>query len=245
MAINLGRNLEGLAYGLLNEFLGTFRDGNGSVARPNHYEVVIHTPAGKRAGKSSGDLSNIFTQVMKEMVGSGEPRKIGLRCSQISFPGRSLDVEAEANTFGPARDIVQGFTYSDVSASFQCSTDLKEKQFFETWQRLAFNPQNWQIGYYDNYVGAVDIYQLDEQMNRRHGVQLVEAFPKLVGDISLDYGVNDTFSTVGVTFGYRYWKSLTDEADLPKPLADRLTEVFANTIERQITSQIPRVLSRL
>ena len=48
-----------------------------------------------------------------------------------------------------------------------------------------------------------------------------------------------------VTFSYRYWKNLTDEADLPKPLLDRIEEVVVNSAERQIRAAIPRVLSRL
>ena len=38
----------------------------------------------------------------------------------------------------------------------------------------------WSLGYYDNYVGSIDIYQLDEQDNRRYGVKLVECFPKSI-----------------------------------------------------------------
>ena len=44
---------------------------------------------------------------------------------------------------------------------------MKEKKLFETWQRLAYNPQTWSMGYYDDYVGSLDIYQLDEQDKRR------------------------------------------------------------------------------
>ena len=48
-----------------------------------------------------------------------------------------------------------------------------------------------------------------------------------------------------VTFAYRYWKSLADEANLPKPLGDRVRDVLGDTVERQILSRIPKVLSKL
>ena len=123
--------------------------------------------------------------------------------------------------------------------------DLKEKQLFETWQRLCYNPQTWAMQYYDQYVGAMDIYQLDKTNRRRYGVQLVECFPKSIGSIGLDYAANDQLSTMQVTWSYRYWKSLADESDLPKPLGDRVRDVLGDTVERQILSQIPKVLSRL
>jgi hypothetical protein len=122
---------------------------------------------------------------------------------------------------------------------------MREKLFFETWQRLAFDPQTWALGYYDDYVGAVDIHQLDEQDNKRYGVQLMEAFPKTIAEQSLAYGSNDTLHRINVTFSYRYWKNLTDEADLPKSLQSRITEVLIDSVERNVRAQIPKVLSRL
>ena len=237
----LGRLLEGSAYGVLNEVLAEFREDSG-YAQPNRYEVVLYPPTGRKGNKN---LINIFSQTMQENTKEGIVRTTGLRCSQIDFPGRDLETVEDTNIYGPTRDIVQGVTYSDITATFQMSQDLKEKQLFETWQRLCYNPQTWAMQYYDQYVGAMDIYQLDKTNRRRYGVQLVECFPKSIGSIGLDYAANDQLSTMQVTWSYRYWKSLADESDLPKPLGDRVRDVLGDTVERQILSQIPKVLSRL
>ena len=61
----------------------------------------------------------------------------------------------------------------------------------------------------------------------------------------LDYGTPNSLQTMQVTFAYRYWKSLADEANLPKPLGDRVRDVLGDTVERQILSRIPKVLSKL
>ena len=119
-----------------------------------------------------------------------------------------------------------------------------EKIFFETWQRLCYNPQTFAMGYYDDYIGSVDIHTMDEQNKKRYGVKLVECFPKAIAAQSLSYS-GTGYLTVAVTLSYRYWKNLTDEADLPKPLRDRIEEVVVNSAERQIRAAIPRVLSRL
>jgi len=50
---------------------------------------------------------------------------------------------------------------------------------------------------------------------------------------------------VDVTFTFRYWKNLTDEADLPKPLLDRIQGVLGDQVERQLLNRIPKVLSKL
>jgi hypothetical protein len=122
---------------------------------------------------------------------------------------------------------------------------MKEKRFFETWQRMAYNPQTWAMQYYNHYVGSIKIFQLDEEDRQRYGVELVEAFPKTIAAQALDYGTKDAIHTVSVGFSYRYWKDLVDEADLPKPLTDRVADAILNTVESRITSAIPKVLRKL
>ena len=238
-----GPLLEGTAYGVLNEILSEFRSGDG-YARPSRYEILIQPPNGFKGGGRSEE-KNLWALIMGQNEGDGTVRRTSLRCSQISFPGRTLDSQQDTNIYGPVRNIVQGFSFAELQAQFQLSTDLREKTFFETWQRLAFDPQSWALGYYDDYVGSVDIHQLDEQDNKRYGVQLIEAFPKTISEQSLGYGQNDTLHRISVTFSYRYWKNLTDEADLPKSLQSRITEVLVDSVERNIRAQIPKVLSRL
>ena len=97
------------------------------------------------------------------------------------------------------------------------------------------------MGYYNDYVGSIQIYQLDENDNRRYGVELVEAFPKTIAAQTLDYNAVNQQQKVSVSFSYRYWKSLTDEADLPKSLQDRIANILVNTVERKLLSSIPAV----
>ena len=50
---------------------------------------------------------------------------------------------------------------------------------------------------------------------------------------------------VNVTWAYRYWLSLADEPNAPKPLEDRLAEIAINTITKNIFNNIPSVLRKL
>ena len=186
MAFNLGKRLEGTAYGVLNEVLAGFHSKDG-YARANRYEVMLNAPTGEK-GTGKADLQNIFSKVMQAAKGDGTVRKTGLRCESISFPGRNLDTTPDTNIYGPTREIVSGFSFAEITGTFVCSSDMREKLFFETWQRLAFDPQSWALGYYDDYVGSIDIHQLDENDNKRYGVQLIEAFPKTIAEQSLGYG---------------------------------------------------------
>ena len=50
---------------------------------------------------------------------------------------------------------------------------------------------------------------------------------------------------VSVTWAYRYWLSLADEPNSPKPLEDRLAEIALNTVSKALFSNIPSVLRKL
>jgi len=242
MATGFGGLVDAVAFGALNEVLGEIR-GKDGVSRPHRYEVTLFPPTG--TGGSKGLGTNIFSKIMGEALGDGTVRGTGLKCESISFPGRNMDTTEDTNIYGPVRKIVTGYSFADVSATFQCSTDMREKKYFESWQRLTFNPQTFAMGYYKDYIGSVDIHALDEQDNRRYGVKLIEAFPVSINEQSLSYAENSSYQTITVNLAYRYWQNLTDEANLPKPLLTRIAESAVNTVTRRITANIPSVLRRL
>ena len=232
--MDFGSFIEAGSSAVLNELLSSFHDDDG-MAFPSKYEVLFLPPSS----------TNLFTQTLLGQVGGGDTRDVSYQCHSIAFPGRNLTTTTDENIYGPTRELVDGFTYGDITGKFYCHNDMREKKFFETWQRLAFNPQTFAMNYYDDYTGTIQIYQLDQRNNRRYGCELIECFPKNIGDQALSGAQATSAQEVDVTFGYRYWKNLTDEADLPTPLRERIEEVVVNSAERQIRAAIPRVLSRL
>ncbi len=242
--MDFGGLIEAGASSVLNELLASFRDQDGGMALPSSYEVLFLPPSGTRA-TSPGASTNLFTQVLLGQVGGQEQREVGYQCNSIAFPARGIDTTPDENIYGPARKIASGYTYAPITGRFYCHNDMREKKFFETWQRLAYNPQTFAMGYYDDYVGTIQIYQLDQEKNRRYGCELIECFPTDIAEQTLDASPATSAQEVSVTFSYRYWKNLTDEGQLPKPLLDRLQNVLGDQVERQLLNRIPKVLSRL
>ena len=152
--------LEGTAFGVLNDVLSAFRSNEG-YALPSRYEIVINAPA-KIGG---GNQENIF---LNKERGS-DSRTISLRAESVILPGRTLTTSTDSNIYGPDREIVEGVTFADeISIDFQASSGLNERVFFENWQRQAFNEQTFNIGYYRNYIGSMEVYLLDQQDRRRY-----------------------------------------------------------------------------
>ena len=240
---NLGKVLEGTAYGVINEILAEFRSDDG-YALPSRYEVVILPPQGSR-GQPKGALNNIFAKVMEENTGEGTTRKVGLQCESISFPGRNLDTTDDTNIYGPRRTIANNVSFADsVSMTFQSSSDLRERVMFEKWQHAAFNPKTWNLGYYNDYVGSTEIYLLDKNEQRRYGLKLWECFPKEIGQSDLGYDSNNQIMKITIQMNFRYWTTLDINQQAPS-LGDKLTQTLVNSVERNISRNIPAVLRSL
>ena len=232
----LANFLEGTAYGVLNDILGHLNSDDG-YATPNRFEVII-TPPPKMGTVS---VTNPFHGSER----ASDARAISLRCESINMPGRNLNTLTDSNIYGPTREIVDGVTYAeDIAMTFVASSGLQERVFFEEWQKQAFDETTWNIGYYNDYVSVVDIYLLDKKDNRRFGLRLWEAFPKSIGATSLSHDANNALIKVPVSFAFRYWDTLDLERTSPN-LGNKIFETVINSVERNITRNVPRVLNRL
>ena len=239
MAGTLAQFVETAAFGALNDVLSGFHSKNG-YAVPNRFEAVIIPPTS--IAKSSPTTEFSFWPLPK---GPTTSRDVSLRVEGITLPGRNLNTLEDTNIYGPKRSIVDGVTYAeDISVTFQASSDLGERRFFEEWQKLAFSEKTWNVGYYNDYIAQIDLYLLDRQDNRRFGVKLWECFPKDIAGTDLNQGANNEIIKNTVSFSFRYWTQLDINAQAPS-LTDRLITTFAGTVERQITGSIPKILNRL
>ena len=161
--------------------------GKDGYAVPNRFEVIITAPTPNYS----------------------EQRKVSLRCESINLPGRNLNSGTDTNIYGPTREIVDGVTYADdINMTFQASSGLDERVFFEKWQELAFHERSWNVGYYNDYIGEVDIYLMNRQDERRFGIKLMEVFPKTIGATDLSQSANNELIKLAVTFSFRYWTTL-------------------------------------
>ena len=206
------------AHSDLGHAIASFKSED-SYATPNRFEVLITPP-----GASSTDA-----------------RKVSMRCETVLLPGRNLNTVTDGNPYGPTREVVDGVTYAeDISMTFQASSGLDERVFFEEWQELAFNKQTWNVGYYNNYVSTVEIYLLDRQDQRRYGIKLIEAFPKTISGTDLSQAANNEIIKTSVSFSFRYWQSLNIDKQEPSLISDQF-----DTVQLNIKHNFPQVRTRL
>lgn len=239
---NFSNVLGGAVFGGLNAFLqhNASRDG---YAKQNRYEVIILLPSGVSGGGDAMGTSAKAGYVTGNLHGE-TARRISFRCDSISIPARSLRTQTNSNQYGPIHQIAQGQTYAPVEASFYCGSDLAERYFFEEWQKITYNPDTYDINYYKEYIGSIEIYQLNEQDERTYGCKLEECFPVTIGALPYGHGNSNQIQKISVEFAYRYWRNIATEPQKAN-LDSTLQDIIKNSILRNVQSRLPQVIRRL
>jgi len=166
----------------LDEFRATI--AGKDLARQNRFEVRITGPVG-------GD------------------KQVNLLAESVSIPGQNIRSVPDDLRYGPARDHAQGVTYGDISMTFICTPGMQEKVYFEEWQKRIIDVgernSKWNAKWYADYIGEIQIDQLDKQNQMKYQVTIVEAWPKTINAQEFTLSSNDAYQTVSVDFAYRYW----------------------------------------
>ena len=245
--------LESTGYGLLNDVLGAFRSDDGH-ALPTRYEIEIGPPLGGVPGGSTGSgrnsLSNVFSSFLPSGInpfgGGSSPgglRNIVLKAETVTLPGRNLETADDPNVYGPIRRVVNGVNFAeDISITFQCSSELEERKFFENWQTTCYNTDTWNLNYYNEYCGTLSIFLLDKNGTKRYGLKCWEVFPKTVGGTDLNYAPATDILKLGVSFQFRYWEAIDNERLGGKSsVFENMANTVVNAAERTIMRNVPKV----
>jgi len=138
-----------------------------------------------------------------------------MMCTTALMPGRQLQLSEHKHTNYPIK-IPTSQQYAPVAFGFTLSENLKERRFFELWQDVVVNVRDGTMNFYNEYVSTVQIYQLNKQNRETYAIELREAYPTALSDISYTYAANNELLNMSVTLSYKYWVNLdTDKFFLP------------------------------
>jgi len=208
----LGRKPGGNPETTINRFIAEINQGEG-LARPTRYLVVIQPPQRVITNPYEADFD--MTPPNNDLESMTLKRNVGMMCNKVTLPSRDVNTKT-AMTYGPSREMPYAYSFSgQIECSFYGDKFLRQRAFFENWQKKIMNINTHNMNYYDEYVGTMDIYQLGsfsaEQDRDRttYAVRLYEVYPQTVGSIDYSYGATDSAVNVPITLNFRTWKNLT------------------------------------
>ena len=170
-------------------------------------------------------------------------RRVQAFCSEIAMPARE-GAQKEIRHNGPVRKFVYDYTSPEISATFYTDKFMRERTFFEMWQKAAFSNSTHNFNYYNDYVAPLDIFALgqfasrDERDDITYGVRLFECYPKTISEVTFSHTANE-IQTFTVTFSFRYWVNYfldragsieLGQGDFKQPTVKRAGGVFGGLI---------------
>ncbi len=199
--------------GVLQRFQAQINQGEG-MARPNRFLVVINPPQRVFTNPYAADFD--MTPPNNDLESLTTRNNIGLMCNKVTMPSRDVNTASHI-TYGPKREMPYAYSFSgEVEMTFYGDKFLRQRMFFENWQKKIFSNDTHNMNYYDNYVGSIDILQLgqfdakaDDDARVTYAVRLFEVYPQTIGSIEYQYGSNNSIVELPVTMNFRYWKNLT------------------------------------
>lgn len=123
-------------------------------------------------------------------------------CQSTSLPGRALLTQA-FKIYGPPKEYAYESNYqNELQMTFRVSTDMFERDFFESWLKTIYSPTTADLQYPDKYRTILKIYQLDTSDKKVYCSELYDVYPKSISDIELGTDLSDQIETVTITLAY-------------------------------------------
>ena len=218
--------------------IGRFRAAMGKsegFARPARFAVRIILPSNVeklaeeaiKPNPNSVEVQQGFgmgsddslDQVALRQLERNDGSQVNIMCDSISMPAHDLQSE-EHVTYGPPSQIVTGHGFTGtIGASFYADKYLRERHFFESWQKMAVNMKTHRVGYLKDYAGKIQIFQLgshDEGGGDRdvptYGIEAIECYPETVSAIEYNYGSTNQIVKINIGFQYKQWFNMTTDA---------------------------------
>ena len=202
----------------IQNFIASMGKAKG-FARTSKYAVVITPPTnlGRLIDEAETSESISFTDEnqlldMRSMA-SQVGRQLNLHCNSVSLPGHDLQAQDMQHGSAPGRQMVTSHDYQGtIAATFYLDSHLRERHFFEKWQKMAVNTNTHKANYYDDYIGSMEIFQLDGNGEITYGIKATEVYPSTIAGIEYAYANTNQIATQAVQFQYRQWFNLTEES---------------------------------
>ena len=178
------------------------------LARTNRFEVIITSPK-KITRTPQIAINGAIVGGERSGFSVISSSKVSLLCEQASFPLLNINTKPY-RIYRPAypRPVTSEYGGDGTSMTFHVDREMHVKQFFDGWMQTVVNKDNYHVSFQEDYAVDIEVFQLDEAMNRTYGIILIDAFPRSMNLMELNNATQSQTHRLNVLFAYRKWKSV-------------------------------------
>lgn len=221
----------------------------GGLSKASKFMVTITRPTNANIGRADRGPAVV-----------GGAQNLSFLCDSAYLPGLGYQTdEIRMSGYGNVEKRPYATIFQDIPLTFYSDADGSVFKYFHAWMQSVFafndaaNPNGSTKGlplnsfqYPSEYYGIVEIIHMNEIKVERESdrtivkYQLLEAYPISIGDIQVDWNMQDQILKVPVTFAYTNWNATT----LDQGVVDRNSTTRANSLTQR-SNYIDRELSRM
>jgi len=154
-----------------------------NLAAPNRFEIIINYPLAIQGDSEQAKYMCKAGSIPTESIGE----------ITVGYQSQTLKVSGDR-------------TYDDWTCSIYNSEDWAVRNDIEKWMKIINDPETNYKTSHGAYQGGVIINQLSiNDLSTVAGYKLVKAWPKSIGEITLDWETNDEKEIFDVTWSYIYF----------------------------------------
>ena len=247
----------------IGRFRAAMNQGEG-FARPSRYAIRLFPPsmlegaiAAQNSSVDRGGSKFIplhdYHEKSKQLTSLNNTigRQVNIMCDTVNMPG--VDLQTQEIQYGSEPNYNQvtshGFA-GNIVATFYADKYLRERQFFEHWQKLVVDTISHKAKYYDDYIGKMHIYQLgaDTEVNRdmpTYAIEAMEVYPATIGQVEYAYGKTNDVVKITVGFAYKYWRNMASTTSSLSFGRHNQTPAEIKARDRGLYGMLPPELQRM
>ena len=148
----------------IGHFISRVNKAEG-FSRTGRYFVQFTLPRGEdgQLNRNVAQNAEMPNKVMRDLD-SRLGETVGLFCNKITVPDRKLE-SAAVTHHGPPRHFVHAHTYEPIVATLYADLYMRERMYFEAWQKAAISNTTHNVNFYDEYTAEMHIMGLGQYAN--------------------------------------------------------------------------------
>ena len=182
--------------------ISNFKTAIGKPVRPNLFKAVLR--GWDKATTDTNDQLGIYL-TRNDVTDINE---FSFRCEKAEFPGRTLATSEDTGGGGPTLKLPYDVTYNDIQLSIICSSDMKERLFFESWMDSIVGPAGMASGpgvgglvsYFEHYARGIslEVQQLNEKGEIIISYEMHDIYPTALSAMNATWEEVNSYQRFGV-----------------------------------------------
>ena len=163
----------------------------GGFATNERYQVIF---TGLPSGIDPDSKTNIRLQFL---------------CDSVAIPTKSI-AAVDKFIYGVSYQVPYRQTFAEVSMNFLVTDKMKEKVFFDNWQKKIVNETTGDLKFYNNYTCDIIIKRFSKTasdfIDAMYEIKIDRAWPSIVSEVQLNHAGGGEPVRLPVTFQYKKWR---------------------------------------